>query len=371
MRIGITTFQRAHNFGAQMQMYALYNFLRSHGHDVWILDYHCVPVEDPYVSKPFFKDIRRYLSRNIISGIKVLLSDIRSSMEGYQDLKISRFVNFTNKNFQLTNRFDNNHDLPSDFDVLITGSDQLWNYQITKGRREVYFLDDSSDSKEHPMRIAYAVSVEKNSFQYLIDDKDYLKNILGKFSWVSVREKALAGLLYNQLGIYADTVIDPSLFLSKEDCMKIAIKPKETNFLCVYRVNHTSFLTKLAKSIAKEKGFSVVYVNAATVASDKSDSYGPREILGFICYADAVLTSSFHGTAFSIINKKDFYSAYDGESSRVQNLLNTLGMDDRFLSSFNDYSAFEKVIYNDEKLYSYINHSKELLLGAISKKITK
>lgn len=366
MKIGITTFQRAHNFGAQMQMYALYNFLRSKGHDVWILDYHCPPVEDPYVNMTFYKNLKRYLRKNIFEGVKMLLGDIRSIMKGYQELKISRFIGFTNENFQLTKRFDNNNDMPSDFDVLITGSDQLWNYQITKGRREVYFLDDSSESNQHPRRIAYAVSVEKACFQYLIDDKDYVKKVLGKFSWVSVREKALADILHEQFGICADTVIDPSLFLSKEDCLKIAIKPKETNFLCVYKVNHTTYLTKLAELIAKEKGLKIVYVNAATVALEKADSYGPREILGFICYADAVLTSSFHGTAFSIICKKDFYSAYDGESSRVQNLLNILGLDGRFLSAYDEYSGFEKVIYNDERLCSYTNHSKELLLNVIS-----
>lgn len=367
MKIGITTFQRAHNFGAQMQMYALYNFLRNKGHDVWILDYHCPPVEDPYVNMTFYKNIRRYLKKNIISGIKVLLFDIRSIVKGYQQLKISRFVNFTNENFRLTERFDDNRDMPTDFDILITGSDQLWNYQITYGRREVYFLDDSSYSRNHPKLIAYAVSVEKNCFHHLIDDKDYVKKALGQFTWVSVREKALADMLHNQLGISADTVIDPSLFLSKADCLEIAIKPKETNFLCVYRVNPTSYLNRLARKIAKEKGLKVVFVNAATIAMSKADSYGPREILGFICYADAVLTSSFHGTAFSVINRKDFYSAYDGESSRVQNLLNILGLDGRFLSSYNDYVGFENVIYDDEKLDSYTNQSKELLVDAISK----
>lgn len=366
MKIGITTFQKAHNFGAQMQMYALYNFLRSKEHDVWILDYHCPPVEDPYVSMTFYKNIRRYLRKNIFYGIKLLFNDIRSLVCGYQKKKINRFINFTLENFQLTKRFDDNHDMPMDFDILITGSDQLWNYQITKGRRQVYFLDNSSEMKLPPARIAYAVSVEKNSFQHLLDDKDYVKKVLRQFSWVSVREKALADILRNQLDIIADTVIDPSLFLSKKDCMKIAIKPKENNFLCVYRVNHTSYLTRLAKSIAKERGLKIVYINAATIALDKAGSYGPREILGFICYADLILTSSFHGTAFSIINKKNFYSAYDGESSRVQNLLNILGLDNRFLSSYNDYSGFENVIYNEEKLCSYTRQSQELLLDAIS-----
>lgn len=367
MKIGITTFQRAHNFGAQMQMYALYNFLRSHGHDVWILDYHCAPVEDVYIDQKYYRNIRRYLRKNILYGIKLLLLDIRSLVCGYQKKKINRFINFTHENFQLTKRFEDNQNMPTDFDVLITGSDQLWNYQITKGRKEVYFLDNSVEFKIPPIRIAYAVSVEKKYFQNLIDDIEYVKKVLGNFSWVSVREKSLEEMLYKQMGVYADTVVDPSLFLSREDCLKIAIKPKETNYICVYRVNPTTYLNRLAKKIAKEKGLKVVYVNAATIAMNKADSYGPREIIGYICYADVVLTSSFHGTAFSVINKKNFYSAYDGESSRVQGLLEIIGLNNRFLSSYRDYHTFSEVEFKEEKLESYIKHSKKLLLNEIDK----
>ena len=191
--------------------------------------------------------------------------------------------------------------------------------------------------------------------------------MIGNFYWVSVRENSLEEMLHQQMGISADTVVDPSLFLSREDCLKIAIKPKETNYICVYRVNHTSYLNRLAKKIAKEKGLKVVYVNAATIAMSKADSYGPREILGYICYADVVLTSSFHGTAFSIINKKNFYSAYDGESSCVQGLLHILGLGSRFLSSYCDYHGFKDAAYNEEKMVSYAKHSQELLLNAIHK----
>lgn len=367
MKIGITTFQRAHNFGAQMQMYALYNFLRSQGHDVWILDYHCAPVEDVYIDERYYRNIRRYLRKNIFYGIKLLFGDIRSLVCGYQKQKINRFINFTLENFQLTNRFKDNQNMPTDFDILITGSDQLWNYHITKGRKEVYFLDNSMELKNPPKRIAYAVSVEKKYFQNLIDDEEYVRGVLGNFSWVSVREKPLEEMLYKQMGISANTVVDPSLFLSRVDCLKIAIKPKETNYICVYRVNPTSYLNKLAKKIAKEKGLKIVYVNAATIAMSKADSYGPREILGYICYADVVLTSSFHGTAFSIINKKNFYSAYDGESSRVQGLLHILGLDNRFLSSFSDYHGFRVAEYNEEKMVSYVLHSQNLLLNVIDK----
>ena len=38
-RIGILTFHRAHNYGAVLQCFALQEFLRSLGHDAYVIDY--------------------------------------------------------------------------------------------------------------------------------------------------------------------------------------------------------------------------------------------------------------------------------------------------------------------------------------------
>lgn len=365
MKIGITTFQRAHNFGAQMQMYALYSFLRQKGYDVWILDYRCSPTEDLYTETNLFRNPRKFLSKRIYSGIKLLIRSLRSSIKGYQKIKCQRFSDFLTNNFQLTKSFDKYKDLPTDFDVLITGSDQLWNYNITNGRQPVYFLDNG-EIAALPKRISYAVSAEKKYYSDLIADKEYVKRALADFSWVSVREKALADLLMANMNIQADVVTDPTLFLTREDCLKIAVKPKKEHYLCVYRVSNTSYLSKLAKIIAKECGLKIVNVTAATVAYSKAECQGPREILGYICYADAVLTSSFHGTVFSIINNIDFYCAYDAPSERIQNILSLLGMEDRFISSINDYQGFTSVQFDDSKIRNLVEDSQNRLLKAIN-----
>ena len=365
MKIGITTFQRAHNFGAQMQMYALYTFLKHKGYDVWILDYHCPPVEDSYLDTNLFRNPRRFLTKRIYPGIELFLKSIKSSIMGYQKIKCQRFSDFLANNFQLTKRFDKAEELPSDFDVLITGSDQLWNYYITKGRRKVYFLDNNGDLDALPKRISYAISAEKKRYPELIADKDYIKKALSGFSWISVREKALAELLNTEMDIPAEVAIDPTLFLTREDCLKVAVKPKEKHYLCVYRVNKTSYLSKLAKKIANERGLKIVNVYAANTAYSKSECQGPREILGYICYADAVLTSSFHGTVFSIINHKDFYSTYDAPSERVQNILSVLGMESRFIGTISDYKAFSCVQFDDNKIRGLVGESQTKLLNAI------
>lgn len=365
MKIGITTFQRAHNFGAQMQMYALAHFLEGEGFDVSILDYHNPWVEDQYVETRYFHPYKKFFFKRIYPGVVLFFRCILTWIFGYQRIKIERFNQFLIESFKLTRRFNKPSDIPMDFDVLITGSDQVWNYFITHGRCEVYFLDNHSHFGLPSKKISYAVSVEASHFQELIQDVDYVKLALKSFTWVSVREKALADLLEEKFNIHADAVVDPSLFLTKEECVKLAVKPKEEKYLCVYRIEHTSYLPKLARRIAKERGLRIVNVYAANMAKCKSESYGPREILGYICYADVVVTSSFHGTAFSIINCKDFYAAYDRPSVRVQNLLSLLDLQNRFLTKLEDYTSFSKISYNDELLQMQIKESKDKLIRAI------
>ena len=365
MKIGITTFQRAHNFGAQMQMYALAHFLEGEGFDVSILDYHNPWVEDQYLNIKYFHPYKKFFFKRIYPGVVLFFRCILTWILGYQKIKIERFNQFLIENFKLTPRFRKPNEIPEEFDVLITGSDQVWNYFITHGRCEVYFLDNQSYFGLPSKKISYAVSVEGTHFQELIQDAEYVKYALKKFYWISVREKALSNLLEEKFNIQTDAVVDPSLFLTKEECLKLAVKPKEEKFLCVYRIEHTSYILKLAKRIAKERGLKIVNVYAANMAKSKSESYGPREILGYICYADVVVTSSFHGTAFSIINRKDFYAAYDGPSVRVQNLLSLLDLHNRFLTKLEDYTSFSKITFNDELLQEQIQESKEKLIRAI------
>lgn len=366
MKIGIITFQRAHNFGAQMQMYALYTFLKNHGHDVWILDYHCRAVEDGYAQNNPLKPFKRFVRKNLLVGAIDFIKSLYSYVRGYQKKKIESFESFLYDNFQLTKRFERPKDMPTDFDVLITGSDQVWNYKITNGRHKPFFLDNGKDDEAFPRRISYAPSCEKYAFTQLQNDEDYLKYVLSKFHWVSVREKALGDFLSETINIKADTVLDPTLLLSREDYLKISIKPKKEHYLCVYRVSASKALQKVAKQIAKERRLEIVEICASIIAKKKVEAYGPREILGYLYYADVIVTSSFHGTSFSIINRKDFYSIYEKPSIRVSNLLGKLGLESRMQTTQHPYKSFSHILFNEEQIEKELNISKLALINSIS-----
>lgn len=366
MRIGIITFQRAHNFGAQMQLFALNTFLKKQGHDVFVLDYYCPEIEDHYLN--IDRDIFQYFTKDVKSGLKLLIKDLLNFCSfywRYKKIRIKGYNDFITLTYNLTKRFQRPEEMPVDFDVMITGSDQVWSYNHIGGRKEPYFLDNKLDEVKFPKRIAYAPSAEKFSYPLLIQDKEYLKKVLSKFAFISTREQSLSNLLKSEMDITSETVIDPTLLLERDDYLKIAIKPNIDYYICIYAVTGKVLPRRLANIISKERNLPIIEVDAASIATNKNESYGPLEILGFLCYADVIITSSFHGTAFSIINRKEFYSAYAQPSVRVQDLLNNLGLEDRFITNTDQYKGKSTVLYNEEKINKYVNHSKQWLLESL------
>lgn len=83
---------------------------------------------------------------------------------------------------------------------------------------------------------------------------------------------------------------------------------------------------------------------------------GPIDFLNLIYNADLVLTDSFHGTAYSINFRKNFfvYQSNKNRDPRKKNLLNKFKLSDRMITSKNsqqiissynvDYSAINKII---------------------------
>jgi hypothetical protein len=54
MKIGILTVHRAYNYGSVLQCYALQEYLKSLGHDVWVIDYRQPWTEAVYKAFSFY-----------------------------------------------------------------------------------------------------------------------------------------------------------------------------------------------------------------------------------------------------------------------------------------------------------------------------
>lgn len=348
MKIGILTFHRAENFGAVLQCYALQTYLESQEYSVKVIDYRCPAIEQTY---DLF-NLRLFFQRwNIFASFQVYINRLYQWKDRLNKKK--GYISFRNKYLHLTKSiFNIKKDLG--FDIYITGSDQVWNTSLLHGLNKVYFLDFPMST--NAKRISYAVSSETKAIDKLDQFGLYLKYALERFDSISVREDVLAEKLRKYTSKYIYTCIDPTFLISKDKYLQLAQKPKEKNYILVYHMAEIPEGTAIAEHIARKNGFSIIEIHARFANRKDNNRHkqnvGPLELLGYIAYANIIITTSFHGLALSLIFEKNFYVISKPNNLRLKSLLDKIGLENRLISSFDeikntciDYKTTTKLIH--------------------------
>lgn len=332
MKIGILTFHRAHNYGAVLQCYALQEVLKSMGHEVSVIDYQSKTLLNCY--RVF--DYHRFCKKNpakVIKEIRLLPSRKKRSKS------FNLFVS------ERLNTVPVESIMKDPFDFIIVGSDQVWNFKLTKGFDKYYW-----GLFEHPVStklLSYAASMEE---AWDKEDEPKLRSYLKNFSAISVREETLKHKLST---ICTDkeitTVVDPTLLIDAVIWDRIAKKPSVAEpYLLLYQVRNNQKCHDIAVKIAKEKGLRLIALSATVNRLNSQETIGasPEEFLGWFKYATFVVCASFHGTVFSLVFQRPFYSIRlnDGKDSRVQNLMEKTGTLDKFIDDCpksTDYQMYD------------------------------
>lgn len=389
MKIGIITFHFSHNNGALLQCFALSEYLKSQGHDVYIIDYRppyhaqmFVPNPNPFImahraymeneGKSLFYRAFRYIKR--VFGVISHYNDHNSKVRKKQQTALEEYAG---RFFQMTHTYKSIKELkkdPPECDVYISGSDQLWNPYLTDFKLDpAYFLDFGDRKIE---RITYAIS------PCLLDVKRYekqLKEYLEKLDYISIRETEKQQELSELTDKPIEVCPDPTFLIDKEDYDSIKSDIKEKDYLLLYLM-HDGKLEKNRKIIehaVKNLGLPVI-----DISMEKRDwnfdfeYYGnvnTKEFLQYIRNARFVVTSSFHCTVFSTTFHKQFITiGLSGKSSRTKELLSALKLDDRFVQDEKmlDDSQTKKIEYSvvDERRKIIQNQGRSFLQEALSRK---
>ena len=329
MKIGILTFHCAHNYGAVLQCYALQETLRQMGHEVEVIDY-----RPDYLVKPYkWFDIHWFISRNPINAARKFSKEIVLLLTRIK--RYRAFEKFISSRLNVSDRV-NFDSIPSKYDIYIMGSDQIWNPYITHGFEPAYF-GKFKFSKEKRKYIAYAASMETKSLGEKA--QNFYKQTLKNFDAVSVREFQLATLLQPLTDKKIETVLDPTLLADSSIWNKIAKRPKiNQKYVLVYQVRgEKQNILSVANKIACQLNAVVVEVTSwfsIQFKRIKIQNAAPEEFLGLIKYASFVVTTSFHGTAFSVIFNRPFYCIRldDGCDTRSMSLLKNIGLENRMIT---------------------------------------
>lgn len=329
------------NYGNVIQRFALQRFLQNNGYG--------------FISYYFYGYyIRQYLIRQtiIFAPIRILLYTIlgkkrylRKSSSLYNYRRLSDFCRKRIKQELFIPHF------VKKYKTYIVGSDQVFNYGVISKEFFVswknFFL---SFVKWDSKRIVYAASFgnERLAPKDIKITKEENKKRVQKFNAISVRENSGVAISRDIWGVKVREVIDPTLLLSNNDYLELInhslyglykVKPL---FYYILRDDAGGTLLNFARLISRQLDKKIDGINTSR---SRELPAVEQWLKGFID-AEFVVTDSFHGVVFSIINHKEFvvfcFTKFRnvGGYVRYQNLLDKLGIVDRVIYE-DDFNNFD------------------------------
>lgn len=317
-----------------LQAWALQIYLEKQGHEVEIVNYR--------------SKIQRFVYHKPISFVRedVALASIKRLLLFPQSIrplykKWHLFEDFLIEELKTTEDYHTIEELSTlsnHYDLLICGSDQLWNTNAPDSV-EAYYGNWHNGKK-----ISFAASLGQEPEKC---NCEFLRKQIRGFDAVSLREqRSMDFLVKNKIIDKGFVVCDPTLLLDAKDYDSIVsneplIKGDYVFFYTPVGLPYAYF--DIASNIGRELGCKVITEKAYYPKDIKKygniESFiptGPKEFLNLIRYAKCVCGGSFHLQVFSILFQKDFYCINGDKDSRTNHLMNQFGLQDRIIS-LSDY----------------------------------
>lgn len=349
MKIGIVTYVKCDNYGAELQAFALQWKLNSLGYDAEVINLEKRNIDMKRNPDVILGAIKQRFKQE---GVFAIVSIVRKFLEtkkritdedkykAINENKHKLFENFFENKVRHSEKYysldeiSNATDLK--YDVYIAGSDQIWNY-IHTDRLDVYFLMFANKFKAKKISYAASVSIYDIPKKWRAAYKTYFENI----DVLSVRELHGAELVSKYSNKKAEVVLDPTFLLTKEDWVREVANDcgVEGDYLLIYTLSGSPHIRKMAHDIARRLNLKVVNIKSGY--SDEPDDgtinvyeIGPAEWVGLWSKAKYVVTDSFHGTAFSINFNIPFTTLVNPNSmmnSRVLSILKIMNLESRIV----------------------------------------
>ena len=318
MKVGILTTHDEINHGAYLQAFALQQTLNNLG---------CYSLLINYKSFNYlFAEYKIYIcQKNPVNIIKNLfkISKFKKSL---------KLLNCTRHHF--TARSVNQEG----FDLIVLGSDEIWNYSNCIGEAMPLHFADGLQAKKI---ISYAPSFGNVVCSDVFPG--YVERGLRRLCAVSVRDRNSFDIVTNKLKLPCTLVLDPTFLISFD---KYLVSPKYSNFILIYGFFSADLQKEITRFAIKENliTISVGYINKWC---DKNIvAVSPFEWVGYISASKYVVTSMYHGTIFSLKYKKQFCTYVTPyRRNKLETIAEIFGVSDRMITD-ETFSSLSDILKN-------------------------
>ena len=381
--IGLCINYNNHNYGGLLQAYATTIVL-----DKLNLEYEIIRYKKKESMFAIIKSIPRLLNivlindkkENLLKKIGLLLhKDFRRN----NDIREQKFDYFIKSKFKKLSPVFVGYDnlccqAKQRYSCVISGSDQLWSPAgLPTNFYNLMFCDKQA------LKISYASSFGVSYIPWY--QKSRTKAYLEKIDFISMRESKGADLVYQLTNRVVPVVLDPVFLLSYDEWNALIPTPKKImeKYVFVYFLGKAEHYIDSINKFAKCNNLKIVVLKHLDQYDKKIDSFGdyspydvdPEDFLNIIKNAEYIFTDSFHGSAFSILFKKQFltFNRYSSNSkasknSRVDTLLKTFDILDR---RYNGNINFVKEDINYETINGILKTRQKESFDFLSKSLNK
>ena len=365
-KVGIISMQRIRNYGSFMQAYGLKSMIEDLGHSVEFVDY---TVEPCLVSDESARKNNKSLTE-VLKKIYHLFIPVK---------KDEKMIDYEQKKEAFKTRYDgefmellgvgSEKKYRTAVDTLVIGSDEVFNCMQSNPdvgySRELFGYNNNADKV-----ITYAASFGNTTIEKISEygKTQEIKELLGKIDTISVRDTNSGKIVHELLNKEPVYNLDPVLmydFSKLIDCSKV----KHRDYIIVYgyenRINDEE--AAIIRKFADKNSKRLISISGYQWFCDEHLVLNPFEVLAYFKMADYIITDTFHGSIFSIINNKKFATIIRksqgnsyGNEEKISDLLMRLGLTDRTLDNMEnlenlltkeiDYNTVNKIIAEQREI---------------------
>lgn len=330
MKVGIVTVYDSNNFGSYLQAYALKKVIENLGHNVQFIKFR----SEKEAKKVFFPS-----KKKIFYFLKTYF---------FNKNKYNLFL----RDRKIFSEFPINDISKDSFDIIIIGSDECWNVKIGTFRKKCFYgLGLPIDRK-----VAYSISCGKALSEDFKKFPDLVKG-MKELEEIYVRDEQTRKNIKDLINKDCEMVCDPTLLIDVKEFDKDYEVNIKKDYLLIYSYKFSERQIEYIKKFAKEQNLLIVSVCFKHKFCNKNINCSPLQFCKIIQKSKYVVTTTFHGTIFSILNKKQFISIPSGQ--KVRDILNKLNLTDcEFKEEKEDYEDFKKKLLNG---INFNNSEKNIL----------
>lgn len=343
-KVGILSMQRIVNYGSFLQAYGLKSLLEDQGHEVEFVDYH---VEECIVKETD--------SQNKVKRILTKVSEafqIKTSLKN--KIKFVKYkAGYTKKYLPGLGVTVEPNYLPK-LDTLVIGSDEVFN--CIQGNTNVgYSLELFGKDNNADRLISYAGSFGNTTLDKIskYNKTEELSHYLSKFDALSLRDANSVNVVSELTNKSVLKNMDPVLmydFVNKCNKIPANLKLNEPYIILYgYSGRLSKEEAKIVEDFAKKQNKKILFLGGIQHCQGTFIDCSPFEVLGYFKNADCIVTDTFHGTIFSIINHKQFLTLVR------KSVDNSYGNQEKLTDLLNEFNLSDRAVYDLTKLNNIYN----------------